>query len=974
MNKYAYALLMLLFYNSSLHASGGDNVRGHHSNYPISVVVSLGNLIDHRGNIISKTVLIESAKKWNNVRDSRISLATGCTYSDKTLTNCVSVGEGNLGYGMPNGANEINLHRYPFQNAQDLAVTRIGSIGSTIVEADMFFNDSDFVFYAGNRPSPCVGRVANAIEAMIHESGHMIGLGHASPTVTNLIMRRSNGGCNQSDNIIITPGDVRLYNNHFDDSVTITMINPRGGDVMFAGYNDLIANITQLNGINIKGGALNADWESSIDGFLSSGNDTIGFLTPGNHTITASVQDPQTGRSVGDSALVSVVDDTFEIANLEPVPCVRLKGTNSCFMQYDAILTSFPDSCILIEFDEFTSGVEGDLDRFGVTHARVDDTCRSGINPIYEHRIRANTWITSTGSTIDNYRFRFRVRRSGQTTRYETIGGLLPIVDTNISISQDTLVCDLTEQSSCDISLLWQNHFFDVGTGLFKRTSSGSWSFVQQINDEQGSLTYTATAQDAPLEFAVFQYSFDVGSLPGFPIPTSPEINAPAGLLAGPFEIELLADPDGALTSDSPCTVQLGNTNCTVTIIGMHENIPVSCLWRTTPGTLKQYVGCTSDGLNTRNYDWPWNRIDLVSTFDLRGHNSVPSNDIDGFNSGMLLDSISTTAVDNNNVPSGTLSSDSPCAVNVGETHCTTTINSLHEDTPISCLWRTTVGAPITRIGCTFNNLNTREYLWTWNSIGKISTFDLRAHNSIPVNDLAGYNSGILLDTIETTAVSTISNPTGSLSSDSPCSIDTGESHCTTVISSVHNDTPVSCLWRTTPGAPIIKFGCTFNGLNERDYLWTWNSIGKISTFDLRAHDDIPENDIDGYNSGMLLDVISTTAIDGSSGAAGNLSSDSPCTVETGQTKCSVTISTNHDGIEWGCLWLVSRPPPGEVPVKVYCDHDSPGSYIWIHAKSDRIHGFEWLGYTGVAAPGGSLDDYNSGLFLDDIEVTAVNE
>lgn len=136
-------------------------------------------------------------------------------------------------------------------------------------------------------------------------------------------------------------------------------------------------------------------------------------------------------------------------------------------------------------------------------------------------------------------------------------------------------------------------------------------------------------------------------------------------------------EPSGTLTSDSPCTVQTGNTKCTVTITGSHLNIPVSCLWRTTPGTQIRYVGCTFNGLNSRVYEWTWNSVGLDSTFELKGHDSVPPNNSGAFNSGTFLDSITTTAIVSLTNPTGSLSSDSPCTIELGETHCSTVISSV---------------------------------------------------------------------------------------------------------------------------------------------------------------------------------------------------------------------------------------------------------------------------------------------------------
>ncbi|MBU1189273.1 MAG: hypothetical protein KKC01_09605 [Gammaproteobacteria bacterium] len=147
--------------------------------------------------------------------------------------------------------------------------------------------------------------------------------------------------------------------------------------------------------------------------------------------------------------------------------------------------------------------------------------------------------------------------------------------------------------------------------------------------------------------------------------------------------------------------------------------------------------------------------------------------------------------------------------------------------------------------------------------------------------------------------------PSGSLSSDSPCTVQPGNTNCTVILESTHQNIPVSCLWRVTPDAPILKYGCTFNGLNTRTYSWPHASTTRVEQFDLRGHADTPPDTIAAYNSGALLAQTTVTAVSAAP-PTGVVTSDSPCTVLSGETKCTVILESTHQNIPVSCLWRVT--------------------------------------------------------------------
>jgi hypothetical protein len=301
----------------------------------------------------------------------------------------------------------------------------------------------------------------------------------------------------------------------------------------------------------------------------------------------------------------------------------------------------------------------------------------------------------------------------------------------------------------------------------------------------------------------------------------------------------------GSLNSDSPCTLSPGATRCTVTITASAQNTPVSCIWKTTPSL--GLVGCSGSA----NWTQPWEWANTSGhDMELRAHNTTPANSQAAYQQGTWLDQIQVMAIEPV-VPTGGLTSDSPCTLSLGTTRCTVIITANAQNTPVSCIWKTSPSLGL--VGCSGSANWTQPWEWA-NTSGHV--MELKAHNSTPPNNQTAYLQGTLLDQIQMMAIEPVV-PTGNLASDSPCTLPAGASSCTVNMTASVQNTPVSCIWKTSPSLGLV--GCS--GSSNWPQVWPWtNTAGH--TMQLKAHDFMPSNNQKGFSEGTLLDQLNVIALE----------------------------------------------------------------------------------------------------------------
>jgi hypothetical protein len=311
--------------------------------------------------------------------------------------------------------------------------------------------------------------------------------------------------------------------------------------------------------------------------------------------------------------------------------------------------------------------------------------------------------------------------------------------------------------------------------------------------------------------------------------------------------------PIGQLTSNSPCILQPGETRCTVTISVHKENTPISCLWKTTP-TLG-LVSCFSQADWEKN--WQWTNVN-GHTMQLRAHSSYPTHDPNWpssmatiYNNAPLLDEIIVWAEQPPppppNIVSGVLTCSDFYCIKIKGLHFQQNSYVDVRLTPNGTIYASYRGNSITR-----SSDGTYDYL-TFRIINSVQRNFLNSTGLYfyVVNPGAGW-AGPLHLTRDASSL-----PSGSLTTNSPCILLPGESYCDINITVNQSNTPVACIWKTTPSVGLVSCG----GSSQWSTTWNW---GKLSghTMKLMAHNSYPANgSMTEYNQGVELDSAFVKAI-----------------------------------------------------------------------------------------------------------------
>ncbi len=99
-------------------------------------------------------------------------------------------------------------------------------------------------------------------------------------------------------------------------------------------------------------------------------------------------------------------------------------------------------------------------------------------------------------------------------------------------------------------------------------------------------------------------------------------------------------------------------------------------------------------------------------------------------------------------------------------------------------------------------------------------------------------------------------SPSGTLSTDSPCTLVAGSNHCSVQLNATTSNSPINCLWLSQPQISLVS--CT--GDAQFSQQWDFaNTTGQ--TFDLRSHNSFPGNTNADFSQSMLLDQAQVIAL-----------------------------------------------------------------------------------------------------------------
>ena len=157
----------------------------------------------------------------------------------------------------------------------------------------------------------------------------------------------------------------------------------------------------------------------------------------------------------------------------------------------------------------------------------------------------------------------------------------------------------------------------------------------------------------------------------------------------------------------------------------------------------------------------------------------------------------------------------------------------------------------------TFNDLSFRNYLYSLEPLYNHSVkFRFEVCSSASSGAFLERYGSIGIDNVKIETFTPV-QPSGTLTSNSPCTIAAGSSSCTTRLTIQTNNVPVNCLWLKEPYISLISCGGDANRVHD----WPHTSAaGQV--IELRSHANYPQSTSDYHNSVFLdhVDVIGQVA------------------------------------------------------------------------------------------------------------------
>lgn len=163
---------------------------------------------------------------------------------------------------------------------------------------------------------------------------------------------------------------------------------------------------------------------------------------------------------------------------------------------------------------------------------------------------------------------------------------------------------------------------------------------------------------------------------------------------------------------------------------------------------------------------------------------------------------------------------------------------------------------------------------------------------------------------------------TGVLSSDSPCTLASGSTTCTTNFQATGVGTAVICAWKVQP-TPIKLRSCGGSAY-VLGFTWPWTGISP-TTIELRGHTGFPDGSLSSYSGSQFLDRETVNAVLPPQ-PSGNLSANSPCQLGPTESNCTVQLTAEKSNVPIACIWKE------QTRALISCNANSNWSTSWAWA------------------------------------------
>lgn len=167
---------------------------------------------------------------------------------------------------------------------------------------------------------------------------------------------------------------------------------------------------------------------------------------------------------------------------------------------------------------------------------------------------------------------------------------------------------------------------------------------------------------------------------------------------------------------------------------------------------------------------------------------------------------------------SGSVTANSPCQLGPGASRCDVTLTWSTSNSPVACLWLSNGGL----FACSGNSSDSA--VWPWTNLSP-DEFVLRSHPDW--NSLSPSGTELARITVNAVAAPT---PSGTISTNSPCTLATGSSVCSVNVSWTKSNTPIACVWLASSNT---TFACSGNDADSG--VWPWTAVQSDQLI-LRSH------------------------------------------------------------------------------------------------------------------------------------------
>lgn len=214
----------------------------------------------------------------------------------------------------------------------------------------------------------------------------------------------------------------------------------------------------------------------------------------------------------------------------------------------------------------------------------------------------------------------------------------------------------------------------------------------------------------------------------------------------------------------------------------------------------------------------------------------------------------------------------------------------------------------------------------------------------------------LLLDDVSLD-IQTPPSPIGNLTQDGPCTVGT-DGTCTTNLQWNAENHQTACLWEVDGQVKLLS--CSIADQGTLAYHDTTVDVVHVV---LKNHQQTPPDSLAGYMDGTFLDAEMLRA-DPAPSTTGTLSSNAPCTIPQGASKCTTQLQVSTQNAPINCLWT-SQPRVRLVS----CSTAASRQFNWPHTVTTG-HQFELRSHSTL--PSENNTDRLNGALLDTEFVYAV--